>query len=137
MSRPVRYSQPRRLNIVSTILLLAAGAGVYWVIQFGPPYLRHWKSKGILSEAANSIYPRRGRLFGSGAKELMDEVGMETEKKLRAIGVLDPKLEAKVVVVKNEVTVSADYIETIDHPVIKKTTILRFTPSFVMQLSIE
>ncbi len=121
----VRYEKPSRINAVSILLFLALLAGAYALILFGPPYYRRYKASGILSESVNKIYPRR-MATGTQEMELFSELTKETEQKLRDLGI---KSEFKIQFRKDrsEIGGTLEYIETVQHWFVGKTTTLRFT----------
>ena len=47
------YKRPSKINVVSVLVILVLLAGLYSLIQFGPPYWRKWKVKEILSSSAS------------------------------------------------------------------------------------
>jgi hypothetical protein len=125
------YKKPRKVNPVSVIVVTVVLAVLYSLVQFGPPYWRKWKVKGILSESANRIYPRR-RHQEESLNPFLDEVKGETEEQIFGAGVEDPELEVFIEVDEVEITVSAQYKERINHPLIGKATVLNFNPQNVL-----
>src|SRR4029079_8125117 len=55
-SRMGNYRQPRRLNLVSGIMLLALAAAGYWMWVFFPFYWDAWTVDHELREAVASLY---------------------------------------------------------------------------------
>jgi hypothetical protein len=121
------YDKPRRVNAVSVIIFLMLAAALYAAVQFGPPYYRKWKSSGILSEAANKVYPKR-LLPADLSAEFTEKVRADTAAQLRGLGISDPGLRVLVEVVGGRVSVSAEYVEIIKHPFVGKITTLSFAP---------
>lgn len=121
------YEKPGKLNAVSIFIVLIILAAGYSLVQFGPPYYRKWKVKGVLSEAANKVYPRR---FVTGETEsiMLEEIRTWTYKEMRRVGVKDPGLQVDVNKNADVIGAGADYRERINHPVVKKTTTLHFRP---------
>jgi len=119
------YKQPRKLNFVSMLFLLAGLAGVYSLIQFGPPYWRKWKVKEVLSEAANKVYPKRMNTDG----EFVRQTEKVTVREIRAAGVEDPGLRVEIrLEPRVRITALAEYDEVIRHPLVGKSTTLHFRP---------
>jgi hypothetical protein len=122
-----QYDKPRRINIVSGIFLLAAAAGLYSAVQFGPCYYRKWRANGVLSEAANRVYPKR-RVSADAAVEFTDKVRSEATAQLREIGISDPGLRLTIDRSAAHVGVTAEYVEIVKHPFVGKITTLSFAP---------
>jgi hypothetical protein len=123
-----RYDKPRRINAVSVVVFLMIAAALYAGVQFGPPYYRKWKSSGILSEAANKVYPKRR--FSADASEFLEKVRGETASQLRELGIGDPGLRILVEMSPARVSVTAEYVEIIKHPFVGRITTLSFAPRF-------
>ena len=118
--------QPRKLNVVSFLLLAAVMAALYSAVKFGPAYWRKWKVQGVLSATANVIYPRR-RDVAAGTADLR-QVREDTVRQLRELGITDPALRVDFSANAREIIVSADYQEQVTHPFVNKTTSLHFHP---------
>jgi hypothetical protein len=129
-----RYDKPRKLNMVSFLLLLMAGAAVYCVVQFGPPYYRKWKAQGVLTDAANKVYPKR---MVTESEQFIGQVREETERELRSLGIKDPALRITVEKSMKQVGVGAEYVEIIHHPVVNKQTTMTFRPHATVEATIE
>lgn len=129
------YKQPRKFNVVSFLLIVAAIAIVYCLFQFGPPYWRKWKVKEVLSNNAARLYPKRMLIVAGTAAALVEETRKRTADDLRSAGVKDPGLRVNISVANGEIVVSADYRERIRHPFVGKTTTLRFHPRAAVQMS--
>jgi hypothetical protein len=121
------YDKPRRVNAVSVIIFLMLAAALYAAVQFGPPYYRKWKSSGILSEAANRVYPKRN-VPADASSEFFEKVRGETAARLRELGIGDPGLRVLIEASPARVGVSAEYVEIIKHPLVGKITTLSFAP---------
>lgn len=128
-----RYAKPGKLNIVSFVLLAAGISALYSAVQFGPPYYRKWQAKGVLSEAANKLYPKR-RLDMNQISGFINGVRKETLEKLHALGIEDTTMTVQISKDANQVGVRAVYSERIVHPLVGKTTILRFRPYNIAQI---
>ena len=109
------------------MLLAALGAG-YAGFQFGPHYYHKWKAKGILSDAANRAYPKR-MVEGIELFDFLQELQNKTTKRLRDVGIEDPKMEVKITMGAKEITAKASYVVIIKHPFVDKQTTLYFRPS--------
>jgi hypothetical protein len=129
------YKKPRRFNLVSFLLIVAAIAAIYCVFQFGPPYWRKWKVKEVLSNNASRLYPKRLLVVAGTANELVEEIRKRTADDLRSAGVEDPGLRVNITVANGQIVVSADYRERIRHPFVGKSTTLRFHPRAEVQMS--
>ncbi len=120
------YKKPSKINIVSLALLLAFLSGVYFVIQYGPPYWREYKVKEILDEVANKC---RGNRVPDGDQIVRLEE--KAEKKIHAMGVEDGGLRVRIDLSSREVHVSATYREVVHHWLVKKVSTMNFTPEIV------
>lgn len=120
----VSYKKPSRFNAVSVLLVLALLAGVYSIIQFGPPYYRRWKAAGILAENVSKIYSKR-RSTGEQETQFFEDLRKDTEQKLRDLGITS---EFQIQFRKDSAVLSGtlEYIETVQHWFVGKTTTLRF-----------
>jgi hypothetical protein len=130
-----RYVKPRKFNIVSFLLLLIAAAGIYSAVQFVPPYYRKWKAQGVISEAANKVYPRR--MLEGGGETFITQIRDETERQLRDIGIKDPTLRITIEKSLAQVSVSAEYIEIVKHPLVNKQTTMTFRPHAMVEATKE
>lgn len=122
------YKQPRKLNMVSLVVLLGILAGVYAAVQFGPVYARKWKAKEILSESVHQYYTRR-RVSGGEEQSYLQGLREKTVAALRAAGIVDPNLMLSFTKSPRlDVTGILEYEEVISHPGVNKITRLRFRP---------
>lgn len=122
-----RYKKPNKINFVSFLMVAALLAAGYSGYQFGPHYYHKWKAKGILSDAANQAYPKR-MVEGWDLQEFLSGLQTKTEKRLKEVGIDDPKLDVKITVSPKEIVAEASYVVIINHPFIDKTTTLYFRP---------
>jgi hypothetical protein len=120
------YKQPRRLNSVTLVLLLALAAAVYWFWRFFPAHFDGWTVDHILKESAAAIY-RVNRLREpertQELRALVDKVRADIQSKA---SVKDPNLEVNLNIDGNEASMSAEYNVVITHPFITRTTTLHF-----------
>ena len=122
-----KYKKPRSINSVSVLMALALLAAGYSGYQFGPHYYHKWKARGILSDAANRAYPKR-MTEGWDRQNFITELKVKTEKKLKEMGIDDPKLDVTITYGKTAITAQASYVVIITHPFIDKKTTLYFRP---------
>jgi hypothetical protein len=121
-----RYRQPRKLNFVSLLVYVALAALAYSAIQFGPPLYRNMKVDEIVRAAVNEYWATtRGAPSREAPQELQDSV----EKRIRDIGVDDPELSLAFDHDSTDLTVAARYHVVIQHPLVKRSTVLTFHPS--------
>lgn len=131
-----RYDRPSRFNFVTLLLLLLAAAAIYSVIQFGPPYWRKWRAAEVISEAANAVYPRRF-VTGPGEQDMLQSVQKEAVRKLRAIGIEDPSLLVRVTKDRERIVAGCQYRERVKHPLVGKSTVLRFESYYTVPIKRE
>jgi hypothetical protein len=123
------YGQPRRLNVVTVIMILIGLGAGYWLWRFFPVYWDGFAVDHILLETANSTYklvrisePERTKRL----KELLDKARADIQ---RLGNVTDPDLAINLDLDGDIATVTADYNVVVTHPNIHKTTTLHFHKS--------
>ena len=124
-----QYKKPRRINAVSVIIFLVLAAAAYAAVQFGPPHYRKWKASGILSEAANKVYPKR-MVAPDAVADFVEKIRTETAAQLRELGIADPGLRVTINLNPKRISVGVEYVEIIKHPFVGKITTLSFAPRF-------
>jgi hypothetical protein len=122
----MRYGQPRRLNVVTFIMILMGLAAGYWVWRFFPAYFDGWNVDHLLKEASSKTYrlnrmqePERGKEL----KALVDKTLADIRKQAN---VTDPDLAVNLDIDGDNVAVTADYHVEITHPMTTRTTTLHF-----------
>lgn len=74
--------KPRGITFVTVLLLLAVGAGVWWLVSYGGAYWDNLEVKSVVTQAANIAYREpddlRVRLFVMG--KLHDMFDREVEE---------------------------------------------------------
>jgi hypothetical protein len=123
----VSYKKPSKINAVSLLFLLIVAGLIYAGVQFGPPYYRNWKARGILAESVNKYYAKR-LLNGATEAEFLDQLRKEVESQMRSLGIVDEKLRVFFDKNAKEVGGGAEYEVRVEHPLVKKTTVLYFRP---------
>jgi hypothetical protein len=118
------YKRPSKINAVSVLVAVVLLAGLYSLIQFGPPYWRKWKVKEILSSSASQAFKRRRH----PDEEILQKIKDDTVREIHAAGVDDPSVRVTIDINEQQATVAAEYHERINHPLVKKTTMLTFRP---------
>ena len=122
------YKQPRKFNPVSAVILAVLLALVYGAVQFGPSYWRKWKVKEIVDGIANKCVS-----IALWTPERMAALRTKSLAKIKAAGIKDPALRLSIESPgRNKCTVSAEYVETIIHPLVGQTTKLTFRPFIVL-----
>ncbi len=122
-----RYKAPRKFNFISIIIGGALLAGLYSLVMFGPVYYRKWQTKSVLSEAAVRAYGKRV-FHDPDNTEKLEAVTNWSVARLRSLGVKDPGLSVNITQSSSHVTAEAVYTERINHPLVKKVTMLYFRP---------
>ncbi len=119
------YKQPRRLNIVSGILLLLlAGAG-YWSWKFLPAYLEAWSVDHILKEQVSRVY----KIMMMGEPDKTNELTklVETAKAdiKKKAGVTDAGIVVHLNVDVTVATLTADYKVRVNHDWFNRTSVMQ------------
>ena len=112
---------PRRFNWVSVVLLVAVGAGIYWVRYFGELYRQAWAVDRVLSAAAAKSY-KLARLEGPDRTAAEREIAAEARAGIQHVGVSDEGLVVDFAIDdrasdgKKIAIASANYQVAIKHP---------------------
>jgi hypothetical protein len=126
-------AEPRRLNVVTLLMLLGLAAGGYWFWKFFPVYYTGWQVDHLLSEAGAESY--QVVRLGEGVREAKRaEIERSTRERIVALGVDDPDLRVTVELEPKLATVTADYEAVVQHPVAGKRTVLAMHRSEVTDL---
>ena len=120
------YGQPRRLNFVTFLMLLLVAAAGYWMWRFFPVYFDGWTVDHLLREAASSSYKLSHLNEPLRTKQLKALIDKTRSDIVKQANVTDPNLTVNLDLQDDQVVVSADYSVVVTHPVINKTTTLRF-----------
>jgi hypothetical protein len=120
------YRQPRRFNWVSLPIYAAIAAALYSIVQFGPPVYRNMKVDEVIREAVNSYY---AATRGAASGDAPDELRHQVEQRIRNLGIDDPQLALFFDKDAEKLTVTARYTVVVQHPFVKRTTMLEFAPS--------
>jgi hypothetical protein len=123
------YTQPRRLNAVTMVLLLIAAATAYWFWRFFPAYFDGWSVDHILRESASATYRVMRLNEPARTKTLKAIVDKAREDIATKANVSDPDLVVDLNIDGNMATMTANYHVVITHPWINRTTTLHFTKS--------
>jgi hypothetical protein len=114
MAEPIRYKQPRRINIVSVTLVLALALGAYAAYQFLPQYFRSQEVYRVLEETSSAFAGKRNYyLEDPKAREALRR---KMEADIRNRGVIDPDLETWVELDRHEARFGAVYSEWVEWP---------------------
>ncbi|MFH1131663.1 MAG: hypothetical protein V1754_10025 [Pseudomonadota bacterium] len=117
--------KPPRLNFVSVTIFLAIAGMVYVAVQFGPPYFRRWEVQSALDSSLNVCFRKRA-VDDDDLENFFPIIAEKTTRELRKIGVKDPALVVQFDRRERMFIGEAEYEEVIEHPYIKKVTILKF-----------
>ncbi len=105
MAQPVKYKQPRVINVVSVILvllLLAGGWTVYEMVRVG--FLKQ-EAYRMLEETGSTFAGRR-QLFRKDERA-RDQLRSRMESQIRGVGVDDPDIETWIDVEGSAVVLGA------------------------------
>lgn len=138
MTAPVRYGQPKRLNVVTVTMLLLLLAAGYWMWRFFPAYFDSWSVAHILRESVAEVY-KASRLNEASRGQALQEIVDRAITKIRSptrVGITDPDLVVNLEIDPDTqaATMTADYCIVVTHPWITQTTTLRFHQSETMSV---
>jgi hypothetical protein len=122
------YSQPRRFNVVTAIMILIGLAAGYWLWRFFPAYWDGFTVDHILNETASATYRLVRLSEPERTKTLRATLDKARADIIRLGHVDDPDLAVNLDLDtdNNSAAVSADYSVVVTHPYIHKTTTLHF-----------
>jgi hypothetical protein len=127
--RPQRttYKQPRRLNVVSIIMLILLGIAVYLAFYSWPVLVLRLRAKGAIEDMLPILY--RANLRGEQyAISEIARIKKELTEKLVKEGVKDKKLEIVVQRSPKLVAIEAHFTALARYPGIEKTYLFHLTP---------
>ncbi|MBI5482758.1 MAG: hypothetical protein HY906_28140 [Deltaproteobacteria bacterium] len=120
------YKQPRKFNWVSVPFYAALIGLVYCGIKFGPPYWRNMKVDEVVRSTVNEYW---SLTRGSSSYDAPPELRDRFEKRLRDLGVDDPKAEFIFERDGEDLRVTARYHVVVPHWFTSRTTSMRFAPT--------
>jgi len=122
----VNYGQPRRLNILPAILIVAGLAAGYWLWRFFPAYFDGWTVDHILRETVSATYKVARLPEPTRSKQLKLIVDKARADIIKQGNVTDPELTVNLEIEENTAIATAEYSVVITHPYVTKTTTLHF-----------
>jgi hypothetical protein len=120
------YTQPRKFNWVSLPIYAALLALVYCGIKFAPPYWRNMKVDEQVRSGVNEYW---SMIRGAGTYDAPPELRERFEKRIRELGVEDPKAEFIFERDGEDLRVTVSYEVVVPHWFTSKTTTMRFKPT--------
>ncbi len=74
--------RPRGFTVVTFLLLLGLGAGIFWALTYGEAYLDNFEVKSILRQAANMAYqePSDKKLHEFVFRKLHEKFDIEVQE---------------------------------------------------------
>lgn len=127
-------AEPRRLNVVTVVLLLGLAAGGYWFWKFFPVYYTGWQVDHLLAEAGAESY--QVAQYPAGPREQKRaELERRTRDRIVALGVDDPDLKVAIDLEGHQATVTADYEAVVQHPVGNKQSVIALHRSAVTDIT--
>lgn len=114
MARPVQYKKPRRINIISVLLVVSAlvAANIGW--EYLPLYLTKNDAYRVLEGTGSTFAGRRG-MYVEDAKA-RNQLHGTMRRELMQIGIDDPEMESWIEVDGREVSFGVAYSKFIDWP---------------------
>ena len=116
-------ADPRRLNWVTFLMLLAGAGAGYWLWKFFPVYYTGWQVDHKLSEAGAETY-QIARLPDPVRGERKAEIERQLRDKITALGVDDPELAVRIDLDGKTAAAYADYQVVVQHPIGNKQTVI-------------
>ncbi|MEM6296124.1 MAG: hypothetical protein AAGA54_32935 [Myxococcota bacterium] len=114
MAQAVKYKKPRRINIVSVVLVSIIALLVYLGWQFFPLFMQKQEAYRVLEETGSAFSGRRG--FYVESRDETEALRRRMENDLRRAGVQDPDLETWIEFEEGEASFGAVYSIFIEWP---------------------
>ncbi len=114
MAQAVKYKKPRRINVVSVSLALAAALFVYLAYQYLPLFLQKQEAYRALEETGSSFHGRRS--YYSQDPKATENLRRRMEADLRRVGINDPELETWIEYEEHQAEFGAIYSIWIEWP---------------------
>ena len=114
MTQVVKYKKPRRLNIVSGTLALAAALLVYMAYQYVPLFIVKQEAYRVLEEHGSSFMSRKGLYISDPAAR--DGLRSKMTNSLRVVGIDDPEAETWIEVDGKEIRLGVVYTKWVEWP---------------------
>jgi hypothetical protein len=114
MAEVVKYKKPRKINVVSVTLALAAALLVYMAYQYVPLFIVKQEAYRVLEEHGSSFMSRKA--LYSEDPVARDGLRKKMFNQLRAVGVDDPDAETWIEVDGKEVRLGVVYTKWVEWP---------------------
>ncbi len=130
------YKGPSSFNFVNVLLVLLLAAGAYGSWKFLPHYYTAWQVDRQLAGAGTRAY-KINQMSEPGRSSAFHDLEDETRKSIAALGVDDPQLEVNIAVDPSgqSADITADYTVVVEHPRVKKQTVLKMHRSKIADLT--
>jgi len=120
------YKQPRKFNWVSVPIYAVLIALAYCGIKFMPPYWRNMKVDEAVRSTVNEYW---SATRGASSYDAPPEIRERFERKIRDLGVDDPKVEIVFERDGEDLRVTVRYEVVVTHLFTSRTTAMRFAPT--------
>ncbi|MEX1367481.1 MAG: hypothetical protein AB1Z98_30415 [Nannocystaceae bacterium] len=114
MTTPVKYNKPRRINVVSIVLVALLAMGAYATYLYLPLYLTKHEAYRVLEETSSKIAGRAG-LYAEDSSA-RDEVRLTMQRQIKGLGVDDPNIETWIEFEGKEVHLGVVYSTWVEWP---------------------
>ena len=119
------YRQPKKLNVVTGMMLLAVAAAAYWMWIFFPFYWDAWTVDHQLREAAAQCYKINVQTEPSRSIELRKLLKKVQADSIRLAHITDPDFDVALEIDGTNLFLNADYKVEVRHPVGHIVTIVK------------
>ena len=114
MAQALKYKKPRRINVVSVSLALAAALVAYLTYQYLPLYLQKQEARRVLEENSSKFAGRRGYYVQDARAR--EGLRMQMQSELGVIGINDPEIETWIEIEGNEAHFGVVYSAWVEWP---------------------
>lgn len=121
-NRGYNYKKPRKINLVSTVLILIAVGGAYSAWKFGPIYWKKYKVEEVLGSAKSAAEGTRiDRLNPAGQSKEEDRIVEVATNHIIELGITPEEHGLQVYFTEGYRSINADYTVIVQHPFGKST----------------
>ncbi|MCA9653013.1 MAG: hypothetical protein H6712_13410 [Myxococcales bacterium] len=114
MTTPVKYNKPRRINVVSVVLVALLAMAGYATYLYLPLYLTKHEAYRVLEETGSKVAGRAGFYADDGAAR--DELRLDMQRQIKGLGIDDPNIETWIELEGKQVRLGVVYSTWVEWP---------------------